>query len=132
MSKKALGKGIGALLGEDTRGEGAAVEVPLSSLQPNPHQPRQEFSESSLRELADSIKEKGILQPILVEPGEGGEYFIIAGERRARAARLAGLQTIPVIVRQFTRQEMLEIALIENVQREDLTPLEQARAYRSL
>jgi ParB family transcriptional regulator, chromosome partitioning protein len=133
VSKKALGKGIGALLGEDTRGEGVpTVEVALSALKANPHQPRQEFSESSLRELADSIRDKGVLQPILVEPGEGGEYFIIAGERRARAARLAGLQTIPVIVRQFTRQEMLEIALIENVQREDLTPMEQAQAYRNL
>jgi ParB family transcriptional regulator, chromosome partitioning protein len=133
MSKKALGKGIGALLGEDARGEGApTVEVSLSALKANPHQPRQEFSESSLRELADSIREKGVLQPILVEQGEEGEYFIIAGERRARAARLAGLQTIPVIVRQFSRQEMLEIALIENVQREDLTPMEQAQAYRAL
>jgi ParB family chromosome partitioning protein len=133
MSKKALGKGIGALLGEDTRGEGApTVEVSLADLKSNPHQPRQEFSESSLRELADSIREKGVLQPILVEPGEEGEYFIVAGERRARAARLAGLQTIPVIVRQFSRQEMLEIALIENVQREDLTPMEQAQAYRAL
>jgi ParB family chromosome partitioning protein len=133
VSKKALGKGIGALLGEDAPGEGAPpVEVSLSALKANPHQPRQEFSDSSLRELADSIREKGILQPILVEPAEQGEYYIIAGERRARAARLAGLQTIPVIVRQFTRQEMLEIALIENVQREDLTPMEQAHAYRSL
>jgi ParB family chromosome partitioning protein len=133
MSRKALGKGIGALLGEDTQGAGApTVEVSLAALKGNPHQPRQEFSESSLRELADSIREKGVLQPILVEPGEEGEYFIIAGERRARAARLAGLQTIPVIVRQFSRQEMLEIALIENVQREDLTPMEQAQAYRAL
>ena len=132
MPKKALGKGIGALLGEEAQPGAQTVEVALSALKANPHQPRQEFSESSLRELADSIREKGVLQPILVEPAEDGEYFIIAGERRARAARLAGLQTIPVIVRQFTQQEMLEIALIENVQREDLTPLEQARAYRNL
>jgi ParB family chromosome partitioning protein len=132
MPKKALGKGIGALLGEDAQAVASTVEVALSALKANPHQPRQEFSESSLRELADSIREKGVLQPILVEPAEEGEYFIIAGERRARAARLAGLETIPVIVRQFTQQEMLEIALVENIQREDLTPLEQAHAYRNL
>jgi ParB family chromosome partitioning protein len=133
MSKKALGKGIEALLGENAAEAGAAAsEVALASLRPNPHQPRQAFSEDSLRELADSIREKGILQPILVEPDVGGEYVIIAGERRVRAARLAGLQKIPVIIRQFTPQEKLEIALIENVQREDLTPVEAATAYKRL
>jgi ParB family transcriptional regulator, chromosome partitioning protein len=133
MSKKVLGKGLEALLGENT-GEAAAPssEVALSALRPNPHQPRQAFSEESLRELADSIREKGILQPILVEPDTAGEYVIIAGERRVRAARLAGLQKIPVIIRQFSPQEKLEIALIENVQREDLTPVEAATAYKRL
>ena len=133
MSKKALGKGISALLGEEGKvGAAQTVEVLLEALKPNPHQPRQEFSEGSLRELADSIREKGVLQPILVEAGKDGEYLIIAGERRVRAAKLAGLRSIPVIVRQFSPQERLEIALIENVQREDLTPIEQAQAYRSL
>jgi ParB family chromosome partitioning protein len=133
MSKRALGKGIGALLGEEGKGEPAnPLEVPISSLRPNPHQPRQEFSEESLRELADSIREKGVLQPILVEAAEEGEYLIVAGERRVRAARLAGLRSIPVVVRQLTPQERLEVALIENLQREDLTPIEQAQAYRSL
>ncbi len=133
MSRKALGKGIGALLGEEPgAGSSLPLEVALASLKPNPHQPRQDFSDSSLRELADSIREKGVLQPILVEQGPDGEYLIVAGERRVRAARLAGLRTIPVIVRQFSPPERLEIALIENLQREDLTPIEQAQAYRSL
>ncbi|HYW85461.1 MAG TPA: ParB/RepB/Spo0J family partition protein [Spirochaetia bacterium] len=133
MSKKALGKGIDALLGDEIRTDPSAVaEVRLSLLKPNPHQPRQEFDDASLRELADSIQEKGVLQPILAEADQAGAYFIIAGERRVRAARLAGLEKIPVIVRQFSAQEKLEIALIENVQREDLTPIEQGLAYRRL
>ena len=134
MSKKALGKGIGALIPavEDVSPEGGIKEVPLSSLSPNPHQPRHEFAESSLQELADSIRTKGVLQPVLVEPAAGGGYTIIAGERRVRAARLAGLSNIPVIERKFTDQEKLEIALIENIQREDLTPIEEAQAYRGL
>jgi ParB family chromosome partitioning protein len=133
MSKKTLGKGIDALLGE---AEGAASspvsELPLSALSPNPEQPRREFDDASLRELADSIRERGVLQPILAEAHGDGAYVIVAGERRVRAARLAGLQKIPVVVREFTQQEKLEIALIENVQREDLTPIEEARAYRRL
>jgi len=133
MSKKALGKGIGALMGDDEPSDVSAVaEVSLSSLKPNPEQPRHEFDEAALTELADSIREKGVLQPILAEAGREGEYIIIAGERRVRAARLAGLTKIPVVVRQFSAQEKLEIALIENVQREGLTPIEEALAYRRL
>ncbi|MGA2975314.1 MAG: ParB/RepB/Spo0J family partition protein [Spirochaetia bacterium] len=133
MSKKALGKGIEALLGEDgNSGISSVTEVPLSALASNPHQPRHDFDDSALRELADSIREKGVLQPILVEADQAGAYVIIAGERRVRAARLAGLTKMPVVVRQFTHQEKLEIALIENVQREDLTPIEEARAYKRL
>jgi len=133
MSKKALGKGIGALLGDDEKTDVSSVaEVPLAALQPNPQQPRHDFDDASLKELADSIREKGVLQPILAEAARDGAYIIIAGERRVRAARLAGLQKIPVVVRQFTAQEKLEIALIENVQREDLTPIEEALAYRRL
>ena len=133
MSKKALGKGIDALLGDESRTDlSTLAEVRLSLLKPNPHQPRQEFDDASLRELADSIQEKGVLQPILAEADQAGAYFIIAGERRVRAARLAGLEKIPVIVRQFSAQEKLEIALIENLQREDLTPIEQGLAYRRL
>jgi ParB family chromosome partitioning protein len=133
MSKKALGKGIDALLGDEGKTDLSSVaEVRLSLLKPNPQQPRQEFDDASLRELADSILEKGVLQPILAEADEDGGYLIIAGERRVRAAKLAGLEKIPVIVRQFSAQEKLEIALIENVQREDLTPIEQALAFRRL
>jgi ParB family transcriptional regulator, chromosome partitioning protein len=132
MAKKALGKGIGALLGESAVETAAAAEVLLSKLQPNPQQPRQEFDDAGLRELADSIRDKGVLQPVLVEEGQDGSYVIIAGERRVRAARLAGLSRIPVIVRRFTTEEKLEIAIIENVQRENLTPIEEAQAYRRL
>jgi ParB family transcriptional regulator, chromosome partitioning protein len=132
MSKKTLGKGIDALLGESERTGSSVNELPLSALTPNPEQPRREFDEASLKELADSIREKGILQPILAERSGDGAYIIVAGERRVRAARMAGLQKIPVVVREFTQQEKLEIALIENVQREDLTPVEEARAYRRL
>jgi ParB family transcriptional regulator, chromosome partitioning protein len=133
MSKKALGKGIGALMGDQDLTDVSSVsQVPLSSLRPNPEQPRHDFDETSLMELSESIREKGVLQPILVEAGRDGEYIIIAGERRVRAARLAGLSRIPVVVREFSAQEKLEIALIENVQREGLNPIEEALAYRRL
>jgi len=133
MSRKALGKGIDALLGGDLHSENAAVvEVALADLKPNPEQPRRAFKESTLRELADSIREKGVLQPVLAEADIGGGYIIIAGERRVRAARLAGLEKIPVVVRQFAAREKLESAVIENVQREDLSPMEEAQAYKRL
>jgi ParB family chromosome partitioning protein len=136
-----LGKGIEALLGVAEAGdsEGLSVpaaeglrQVPRDRVAPNPNQPRKEFAEESLKELADSIKEKGILQPLLVEES-GGTYTIIAGERRWRAAGLAGLKDVPVIiVRAHSDREKLEIALIENIQRDDLTPVEEARAYKEL
>jgi ParB family chromosome partitioning protein len=135
MPKKALGKGIGALIagGQEEKYESSVVtEVELSALKANPHQPRHEFSEASLAELADSIRQKGVLQPVLVEDALDGSFTIIAGERRVRAARMAGLRKVPVIVRQFSTQEKLEIALIENIQREDLTPIEEAEAYKKL
>jgi ParB family transcriptional regulator, chromosome partitioning protein len=133
MSKKALGKGIDALLGGNQQADASPIaEAAIAALRPNPEQPRRDFEEGSLRELADSIREKGVLQPILVEADDEGGYIIVAGERRVRAARLAGLETIPVLERTFTAQEKLEIALIENVQREDLSPLEEARAYKRL
>jgi ParB family chromosome partitioning protein len=128
-----LGKGIGALLGEEeSRDVSSVLEVSLSQLRSNPHQPRRDFSEQGLRELADSIRQKGVLQPVLVEAEKDGAYGIVAGERRARAAKLAGLTKIPVIVRRFSAEEKLEIALIENLQREDLTPIEEANAYQRL
>jgi len=136
VSKRALGKGIDALLlgGVDERKGSAALEVmsvAIDRLHPGEGQPRKAFNEESLAELADSIREQGVLQPILVESGDDG-FTIVAGERRYRAAVMAGLAEVPVIVRSLTREERLEIGLIENVQREDLTPIEEAEAYRSL
>lgn len=142
MSKRRLGKGIDALLGgpdDDTGatgGDGRATEgiatLPLDRIIPNPDQPRKRFSQESLEELAASIREKGVIQPIVVEAQKDGSYQIVAGERRYRAAGLAGLADVPVLIRTFTRSEKLEIALIENLQREDLNPIEEAEAFAGL
>lgn len=137
MSKKALGKGIDALLslhgddGTDPQ-KGQELEVSIEKLIPNPDQPRKAFHDDALRELADSIQEQGIIQPIIVEEGQDGSYLIVAGERRYRASKMAGLEKVPVLVRSFTREQKLEIALIENIQREDLNPIEEAQAYKQL
>lgn len=135
--QRRLGKGIDALLqGRDiTQLEHASTSVltvPLDQLHPNPDQPRKTFDEESLAELARSIEERGIIQPILAEEREDGGYTIIAGERRWRAARMAGLTIVPVLPGLFSPEEKLEIALIENIQRQDLSPLEEARAYQEL
>lgn len=140
MSKKALGKGIGALFTETSHtkanntnnSDDSLKKVPIKKLTPNPYQPRKEFREESLQELADSIKQNGIIQPILAEEQEDGTYIIIAGERRARAAKLADLVEVPVILDKFTIEEKIEIALIENIQREDLSPIEEAMGYKTL
>jgi ParB family chromosome partitioning protein len=137
MSKRALGRGIDALLGEDkipavAAGEVSVTLVPLSALQAGPHQPRKNFPDEALRELARSIEQKGVLQPILVEQVEPDSYRIVAGERRFRAAQLAGLREVPVLVRRFSELEKTEIALIENLQREDLSPVEEASGYKTL
>jgi len=134
MPKKGgLGKGLDALIPTNNPlGEGGALLVPIDSVTPNPRQPRQQMDEADLQELADSIQEHGILQPLIVTQETSGRYTLIAGERRLRAARLVGLQMVPVLVRQATDQERLELALIENVQRSDLAPLETADAYRQL
>jgi ParB family transcriptional regulator, chromosome partitioning protein len=137
VSKKALGRGIDALFQDGERdrprNDGAGLmEVALSRLKPNPDQPRRDFDQASLEELAESIRQRGVIQPVLAEPGNGDELTIIAGERRYRASQLAGLSTIPVIVRTLSEEEKLEVALIENVQREDLNPIEEATAYRTL
>ncbi|MCD6342164.1 MAG: ParB/RepB/Spo0J family partition protein [Spirochaetaceae bacterium] len=139
--KKALGSGLDALLGEDislsnpvsgiSANEGIRF-LSLDQLKPNPDQPREHFNRESLAELAESIRQQGIIQPILAESRADGGYMLIAGERRWRAAELAGLNEVPVIVRDFSPEQKLEIALVENVQREDLTPMEEARAYRHL
>ena len=119
------------LANDDTKGE-AVTQIESKLIDTNPNQPRKHFDEESLQELAVSIKNYGVIQPILVCPKEGGRYELIAGERRLRASKMAGLSFIPAIVKQFTESEMAEIALIENLQREDLNPIEEARAYRSL
>ena len=156
MSKPALGRGLGALLGSGRAAAGpatpssapspaadaappAAAEPParavrnvaLDKVVPSPLQPRREFTEDALRDLAESIRSQGILQPLVVRPGQSG-LELIAGERRWRAARLAGLKEVPVLEREATDREVLELALVENLQREDLNPLEEALGYSEL
>ena len=108
------------------------LQIPLSKIVPNPYQPRKEFESEALSELADSIRQYGVLQPLLVAPGEGDTYILIAGERRMRASTMAGLGTVPVIVSDYTSQQIAEIALIENLQRKDLHYLEEAEGYEKL
>lgn len=131
MSKKGgLYRGLNALLPPDT--QGGIKEVPINNIRQNPRQPRMLFDEAALEELAMSIREHGIIQPLIVSEMEDGLYELIAGERRWRAARKAELAKVPVIIRETTPQELLELALIENVQRADLNPLEEAQAYQNL
>jgi ParB family chromosome partitioning protein len=131
VPKKGLGRGLGALITERETESSEIKEIMLQDILPNPDQPRKDFDEEKLKELADSIKEHGLLQPILVKP-DGNQYYIIAGERRYRAAELAGLDRISCIVRDCTDQEMTEKALIENIQRSDLSPVEEGLAYARL
>jgi len=130
-----LGKGLAALIpGDDTSspGTGATLLDP-SQILPNPRQPRTIFGQQEIEELADSIRENGIIQPLIVSPGnEPGQYFLIAGERRLMASRVIGLTQVPVIIRDVNELQQLELALVENVQRKDLTPLETAEAYHQL
>lgn len=135
MSKKigGLGKGLSAIFSEnDTEDNNEIVSIKISQIEPNRNQPRRTFDEEALRELADSIAEHGVLQPILVRPQIYGGYQIVAGERRYRAARIAGLTEIPAIIRELTDSETMQIALIENLQRRDLSVLEEAMGYRTL
>ena len=134
--KPALGRGLGSLMGE-AQSETGFVEqkeetkVPIDKINPNPNQPRTHFNETLLNELADSIRENGVLQPLLVRK-KGKGYEIIAGERRYQASKIAGLEERPVIVKEVDDQKMLELALIENLQRSDLNPIEEAKGYRQL
>ena len=133
-TKKGLGKGLGALLSVDGIPEtqkDSVVELKINDISPNSEQPRKRFNEDALQELADSIKENGVIQPIIVSK-RGSGYRIVAGERRWRASRLAGLKVIPAIVRDLTDQQTMEQALIENIQRQDLNPLEEAFAMDNL
>lgn len=134
MTKKGgLGKGLDAIFAEnDIEDERAAVHLKTDELEPNRNQPRRSFDEQSLAELADSVARHGVLQPLLVRPIPGGGYQIVAGERRWRAARMAGLKEVPAVVREMTDAQVTELALIENLQREDLNPLEEAQGYQTL
>jgi len=134
-SPKGLGRGMGALLGdfEEISSEKSAYQIlPLQKVEPNPGQPRQDFDEEQLQALAESISIHGVMQPLAVREVSGGYYQIIAGERRWRAARLAGLKEIPVVIMEADDKTTMELALIENLQRQDLNPVEEALGYRSL
>lgn len=128
--RKALGRGLSQLIADTN--EGSLLEVPLRAITPNKEQPRTEFDPQELEALAESIRAHGVLQPILLRPTREGEYEIIAGERRFRAARLAGLDGIPAVVRSSDRQRTLELALVENLQRSDISAVEAAIAYARL
>jgi ParB family transcriptional regulator, chromosome partitioning protein len=137
MQKQALGKGLGALIPDlsaldDKEKKALGInEIELDKIVPNEYQPRKVFNDEKMKELAASIKEQGVIQPVIVHRAGSG-YQLIAGERRWRASRLAGLKTIPALVKEATKREFLEMALIENIQREDLNPLEAAEAYKRL
>ena len=133
MNRKALGRGLGALLSSDRTIDlgGEPSEVDLNSIVPGPMQPRTNFDDAALESLAESIKTHGIVQPLLVRR-HGDGFELIAGERRWRAAKMAGLTRVPVLVKEVANEQLLEIALIENIQREDLNPIEEAQAYKRL
>jgi ParB family transcriptional regulator, chromosome partitioning protein len=138
VQKRRLGRGLAALIGDDTSEESVVQDirslrhVPVELLHPNPNNPRKHFQEEELENLAKSLRDKGLLQPLVVRPRGDGSFEIVAGERRWRASQRAGLHDIPVLIRELDDKETLEIALIENVQRSDLNALEEARAYRQL
>ncbi|HNQ44303.1 MAG TPA: ParB/RepB/Spo0J family partition protein, partial [Candidatus Cloacimonadota bacterium] len=130
-----LGRGLSALI--PNRDEPASISagigtLPIEKIKPNRYQPRKSFDPERLRELSESIRENGIIQPLIVTKSEGTDYELIAGERRLEAARLAGLDRVPVVVRSVSKKEQLQLAIIENVQREDLNPIEEALAYQAL
>ena len=134
-AQKGLGRGLGALLGdfqEETPDKSPYRLLPLHKVEPNPHQPRREFDEEELQSLADSIAEHGIVQPLTVREMGGGYYQIVAGERRWRASRLAGLSEVPAVIIEADDKKTMELALIENLQRQDLNPVEEALGYQSL
>lgn len=138
MPRQPLGRGLSALIGEDTAAtatataeESTALELGIDLIEPNPEQPRTRFADAKLQELAQSIRVNGVVQPIVVRPHEG-RYQIVAGERRWRAAQIAELRKIPAFVREVSDEKLLELALVENIQRQELNPIEEANAYRRL
>jgi ParB family chromosome partitioning protein len=143
MKKSSLGTGLSSLipdktkmtgrsLGETTKTEGGVAEIDINAIVPNPNQPRYYFDGENLKDLAESIKEHGVVQPIIVTKLENGKYELIAGERRLRASKMIGNKNIPAVIREANNREKLELAIIENVQRHDLNPIEEARAYQRL
>jgi len=131
MIKKGLGRGLGALISSDENEIRGVQELKINEIEPNANQPRKSFDDEKLHQLADSIKKHGVVQPIIVKK-EADTYRIVAGERRWRAARLAGLAHVPVIIKDLSDRQVMEVALIENIQREDLNPIEEAEAYERL
>ena len=134
-SQKGLGRGLGALLGdfaEEPESSGGLKTLPLHKIEPNPNQPRRDFDDEELEALAESIRQHGIIQPLTVREMPNGYYQIIAGERRWRASRLAGLDEVPVVIMEADDQKAMELALIENLQRQDLNPVEEAQGYDAL
>lgn len=131
MAKKSLGMGLDALFGDNVAEGGDTHTLRVSEIEPNRKQPRQYFDEAAIAELADSIRQHGLIQPIVVRPMEEG-YQIVAGERRWRACRMLGMSEVPVVIKEFSDEETAQIALIENIQRQDLNPVEEAAAYRAL
>jgi len=136
MTNKSLGRGLSAFLDVNTSdeetNENNIVKIDINNIRPNPYQPRKTFDEESLMSLADSIKKKGVLQPILVQKLSDEQYQLIAGERRLRASKIAEMTEIPAIVSDMSKEDLLEVAILENIQREDLNPLEEAEAYKRL
>ncbi len=132
VKKGGLGRGLDSLFNENATDAGGIITVNLNDIEPNRKQPRKDFDEDALQELSESISEHGLIQPIVVKPTTNGRYSIIAGERRWRACRMAGLYEVPVIIKDADEQELMELALIENLQREDLNAVEEALGYRSL
>ncbi|WP_040195436.1 ParB/RepB/Spo0J family partition protein [Candidatus Soleaferrea massiliensis] len=130
--KSGLGKGLDALFADNKSEDVVVSTIRISEIEPNRDQPRKDFDENALAELADSIREHGVLQPLVVRPLSSGSYQLVAGERRWRASRMAGLTEVPVVVKELTDTQCMEIALIENLQREDLNPIEEALGYRTL
>src|SRR5256712_9161000 len=132
MNKRGLGRGLDALLGSASSATESLTEIPVDQIDANPRQPRKAFDPTSLDELARSLKSAGMIQPVVVRRGLAGRWQLIAGERRWRAARQAGLDRIPAVVREATDSESLELALVENLLREDLNPMEEAEAYQQI
>jgi ParB family chromosome partitioning protein len=139
QTKRGLGRGLESLIppapvvkSDSNVGSGGYHMIPTDAIVPNRQQPRAVFDEAKLRELADSIREQGVLQPLTVSPQSDGRYELIAGERRLRASRMAGLETVPAVIREVDDEAMLALSIIENIQREDLNPIEEACAYREL